>query len=174
MDKQVVCQYCGKVFYEKDYEYGDEYLKECAIHEVSHLNLEEKFKDKLEDAINILDKKYKSDTKLIKLNINTIYDESYYGTYIEYKINIKINNINKQSIIEVQFEDKENIPTIKDIVDNLEKHYKSEIDKEYIGNVLYEEYCGGEGADDYMIGNQYVRDIFKQLKGKKVILKVIE
>ena len=109
MNKQAVCQYCGKIFNEDDYEYGDEYLNECAKHEVSHLNLNEPFKNNLEEALKQLNKKYKSDTIFIGFEINTIYDESYYGTYIEYKINIKINDIKKESIIEVQFEDKENI-----------------------------------------------------------------
>ena len=29
MNKQAVCQYCGNIFNEDDYEYSNEYLKEC-------------------------------------------------------------------------------------------------------------------------------------------------
>ncbi|CAG7840044.1 hypothetical protein CLOHAE12215_01460 [Clostridium haemolyticum] len=58
MDKIARCQYCGKEFIKKEEDYDDDYVCKCVMHECEHINMEAKFKNNLQEAINILNKKY--------------------------------------------------------------------------------------------------------------------
>lgn len=177
MKKQAVCQYYGKVFEEVDENnITHEYLSECATHEVEHLNTKATFKNNLEETLKVLDNKYDSVSSYNKISVHTCYDEHYYGTDITYSFNLQSNKLDKNYNIEivVQYEDKENIPATKDIIEKIEKYYICNIKKEYKGLITYEDWCGGDGADDFMIGDRYIRDVFQELRGKTIEIKILD
>lgn len=173
MIKKVICQYCGKEFLENDYEY-DDYIPECEIHEMSHLNLKEKFEINLQQALNRLDQKYNCKSHYQNCSVD-LYRNYNYDDEITYDCDFssdKFETIHLQ--IKVDYEQLENVPTTETIISDIEKYYIAEIKKEYIGIVEYEDWCGGDGADDYVLDGQYMGDIFRELKGKKVLIKVLD
>lgn len=177
MKKQAVCEYCGKVFEERiNEENYYNYKQDCVEHEITHLPLAKDFEFNLSCALNELDEKYDSESNILKIDISACW-ESYYGRDITYDFkieNTKIKNIMIEKI-EVPYESKEKIPTKEEIMTLLEQHYFiPTIQKEYKGTVSFEDYCGGLGADDYMIGDLYVKDIFHELKGKNIKINIID
>lgn len=177
MKKQAVCEYCGMVFEEKpDNEYYYNYKLACVEHEITHLNLEGDFRNNLKESLDRIDKKYKSESKISKINVSACWD-SYYGKDITYDFEVKNTKIDINIIhkIEVQYNEKENVPTSDEIIKLLEHHFFiPTIDNKYEGLFRYEDFCGGDGADDFMIGESYMHTIYEAFKGKKVRIEVIE
>lgn len=60
------------------------------------------------------------------------------------------------------------------ILKELEKYYILESEKRITGVVEFEDWCGGHGADDYIINGMYIRDIMKRLEGKKISIQILE
>lgn len=177
MKNQAVCEYCGKIFEEKkDSEYYHNYEQECVEHEITHLNLEEDFRNNLTEVLNIIDKKYNSESKISYIKVSACWD-SYYGKDITYEFEIRNTKIAEKITqkIEVQYNNKENIPASEEIINLLEQNFFiPTIENKYEGLVKFEDWCGGDGADDYMVGDSYISTIFKAFKGKKVRIEVIE
>lgn len=178
MKKQVVCEYCNKVFQESKDEnsYGNDYKQECVNHEITHLNLEKKFRLNLQQALKQIDEKYASNSLIERIEISACWD-SYYGKDITYDFKVNNSKIIKviESKIEVPYAQKEMIPTSLEIINQLEHHFFiPTINKKYEGIFNFEDYMGGNGADDFMIGDSYMRTIFEAFKGKKVRIEVIK
>lgn len=177
MKKQAVCEYCGKVFEERiNGENYYSYKQDCVEHEITHLPLAKDFEYNLSCSLNELDEKYGSESNIIKIDISACWD-SYYGKDITYEFKLENTKINKtiSEKIEVPYENKESIPTKEEIMTRLEQHYFiPTLKKEYKGKVSFEDWCGGDGADDYMIGDLYVKNIFHELKGKNIEIKIVD
>lgn len=181
MKKQAVCEYCGKTFDKKsDKEQSRKdyynYKQDCVEHEITHLNLREKFVCNLSDALDFLDKKYGQTSNILKVEVSVCYD-SYYGKDITYEFKVENSAIkeNIQFKITVSYDNKEEIPTSKEIIAQLEHHFFiPKIKNKYEGEFCFEDWCGGDGANDYMIGESYMRTIYEAFKGKKVRIEVIE
>ena len=178
MKKQSVCEYCGKIFEEKfDKEgYANNYKMECVKHEITHLDLEEKFRTNLIHALIQLDIKYNSSSIIEKIEVNACWD-SYYGKDITYTFRISNDKINNtiESEIEVYYENKEKVPTSNEIISQLEHHFFiPTINQKYEGIFRFEGFCGGDGADDFIIGESYMKTIYKAFEGKKVRIEVID
>jgi len=177
MKKQAVCEYCGQIFEEhtdlNDYR---DYKMECVEHEVTHLNLEEQFRNNLKNALNKLDEKYQGLSIISKIEVDACWD-SYYGRKVTYDFELYNTTLDKNigSKIEVHYGNKEKIPTSGEIIDKLEQHFFIPvINQKYEGEFTFEDYCGGDGANDFRIGESYMRTIFGAFEGKKVRLEVIE
>ena len=177
MKKQAVCEYCDQIFEEhidiNDYR---DYKKECVEHEVTHLNLEEKFTNNLKNALNELDRKYNSISTISKIDVSACWD-TYYGRDVIYDFELHNTTLDKiiSSKIKVSYGDKEKIPTSEEIINKLEQHFFIPmVNQKYEGIFTFEGYCGGNGADDYMIGESYMRTIYKAFKDKKVRIEVME
>jgi hypothetical protein len=178
MKKQAVCEYCGQIFEEvlNNEGFASHYKTECVRHEITHLNLDEKFKDNLQKALDWLDNKYNSESTIVNFNISACWD-SYYGHDITYDFGISNTALNNTvgSKMVVQYCDKEKVPTSEELIEKLEHHFFiPTINKKYEGYFRYEGFDGGDGAEDYLIGEAYMDDIFKGFQGKKVRLEVIE
>jgi len=176
MKKQAVCEYCGQIFEEhtdpNDYR---DYKKECIEHEITHLNLEEKFRNNLKNALNELDRKYHGLSTISKIDVSACWD-SYYGRDVTYDFELHNTTLNKtiDSKIEVHYSDKEKVPTSEEIINKLEQHFFIPVvNQKYEGKFTFEDYCGGDGANDFMIGESYMRTIFRAFEGKKVRIEVI-
>jgi hypothetical protein len=173
MKKQAVCEYCNMIFEEA--EHGD-YKQECVKHEITHLNLNEKFESELITALKMLDLKYGSISNIINTSVSTCWD-SYYGKDVTYEFEIHNDKMNKiiKSKIEVNYENKESVPTSDNIYEALELHYFiPTINHKYEGKFTFEDYMGGHGCDDYMVGDVYMNTIFNAFKNKKVRIEIID
>jgi hypothetical protein len=180
MKQQAICEYCGEVFGGGKEDCQENYLHECVNHEITHLNLESKFKENLKEALHKLDKKYNMKSEILKVNVSACWDE-YYGKDITYEFDIhnKIldNRIEKRNFpnsIVIPYEDKENVPTYEYIFDLLDKSFfMPNIDKKFEGVFDFESYQGGYGEDDYKVGDVYMSKIYNKFKGKKVKIELI-
>jgi len=176
MKKQAVCEYCGQVFDSKDYEYDNEHISECAKHEMSHLNLIDSFRINVKESLSILYSKYDSKSQFNKIETSVCYDD-YYGKDITYSFEFNSDKIKKSYKVSFKVDydtNKEHIPTNEEIMNEIEKYYISNIKKEYKGKVSFEDFCGGHGEDDYILDNRYIRDIFKELTGKNIEIKILD
>ncbi len=177
MIKKVVCKYCNKEFIKDNYEYY-RYLSECAEHEMSHLNLKEEFKNNLISALNSMDKKYNCESNYWSCTVDLYYYSNYNNddpSAVSYTSCFDSNKFEKKKItINVDYDNLEHVPTENEIIQRIEKYYVSEIKKEYSGIVEFEDWCGGYGADDYVLNGQYIKNIFEQLKGKKIKITVLD
>ena len=176
MKKQAVCEYCGKVFQERNDEDYYDYKQDCVKHEITHLNLYEDFKINLTCALWELDQKYKSGSNILKIEVSACWG-SYYGKDVTYDFEVNSTAINERIVqkIEVPYDNKENIPTKEEIINLLEHHYFiPTIENKYEGIFKFEDWCGGDGANEHMIGDSYISTIYEAFKGKKVRIEVIE
>lgn len=169
MQIKTICEKCGKEFIGD----GTEVKRTCIEHEVlEHFNAKVVFKERLEEVLCILDKHYKTETSYLFKDLSIYMD--YCGSFdnISYYFNISNNNLSKDCVIVVY--DYTKIPSITEIREHIEKYFKSNVKKYYEGIVQFEDFCGGDGADDYILDGQYMRDIFKELKGKKIKITIVE
>lgn len=179
MKKQAVCEYCGMIFEDRETNDNEDYYnykQDCVAHEITHLDLNNKFKSNLIEALLNLDKKYNTGSVVLSIEVSACWD-SYYGKDITYDFQIKNTNITKTIThkIEVPYDKKEKIPTVTEIISSLEHHYFiPTINNKYEGIFKFEDWSGGDGADDYMIGESYMKTIFGAFKNKKVRIEVIE
>lgn len=176
MLKIVKCQYCGKEFVKKEEDY-DDYVRECALHEIEHLHIKEQFENNLQDAIKVLNHKYDStsDYKNYNLDVEQLGYEVDDINYIIYNFELTIDkNIQKDIQIYGKYKDFKNCLATQEIIDEIEKYYKSNIKKMYEGKVTFEDWLGGNGANDYVLDGQYMRDIFAELLGKKIKITVVD
>ena len=125
MKKQAVCEYCGMIFEESFKDgYASKYKQECVNHEITHLNLEEKFRNNLLEALKTLDEKYSSISTIKNIEVSVCWDY-YYGKDITYDFKINNDKLNKtiESSVEVVYGCKEDIPTVEEIINQLEQHF---------------------------------------------------
>ncbi|WP_039230611.1 hypothetical protein [Clostridium haemolyticum] len=176
MLKIVKCQYCGKEFIETEEDYG-EYIRECVLHEIEHVHIKKCFEENLKNALRILDRKYNTVSNNENYNIDAIstgYDNNDIN-YIAYNFTLIINkDIYKDIELWGGHREFKHCPTIQEIINEIEKYYKSNIKKTYEGVVTFEDWMGGNGANDYVLDGQYTRDIFKELLGKKIKITVVD
>jgi len=174
MKKQAVCEYCGKIFEDNpDEEICSDYKQECVEHEITHLNLDELFKINLIKALEFIDEKYNSLSKIIKIDLSACWD-SYYGRDVTYNFEIENTKITKRikSKIEVQYDYKEKIPTSEEIISLLNQHFFiPTIENKYEGVFRCED---EDGANDYVIGESSMNNIYEMFKGKKVKIEVVK
>ena len=166
---KTICEECGKEFIGD----GGEIKKQCAEHELTeHYNADKIFKERLRYALSELDNCYQTATSYQFKKVSVY--EDYYGNIenVSYYFSISNSEFNKGCEIDVY--DYKNIPTVRDIKEEVEKYFKSNIKKHYEGVVRFEDWCGGHGADDYVIDGQYIREIFSELLDKKIKITVIE
>lgn len=174
MIKQCVCSMCGKEFNYDDY--GYDFEAECFKHEIiEHLKGDIKCKEIIEDAINDLNQKYKTDYKISEYDFNPYYSDYGLGeNQISMSFILNLKSKNKQIMIEKQFENETINLTKEDVIKEVNPYYMEDIEEKYIGVVNFEDWCGGHGADDYVINGMYVRDIMSRLKGKKIEIRIID
>lgn len=174
MIKQCVCSLCGKKFNYKDY--GDDYERECFKHEViDHLNGDKKCKRIINDTINDLNQKYKLSFSMIDYKFNPYYDDYIYSGTDEIEISFKLKTSSEIFItLIVKCTDNTINLTKEMIISEIDMYYIKESKKKIIGVVKFEDWCGGHGADDYIINGMYLRDIMKELEGKKVSIQILK
>lgn len=166
---KTICEECGKEFIGD----GGEIKKNCVEHELmEHYNADKIFKERLSNVLYSLDNCYQTKT-LYQFKGVSVYEDYYGGIEnVSYYFNINNDKINKDLQIDVY--DYTKIPTINDIREIIEKYFKSNIKKYYEGVVKFEDFCGGYGADDYILDGQYIRQIFNELLDKKIKITIIE
>lgn len=112
------------------------------------------------EVVEVLNEQYEKEYQVTDCQIDVYSD----CTYICFLLNgerVKIDITNPQS-------PQEGVRTL--IKEVLTGYYTNT----YIGTVYYEDWCGGHGADDYMLNNIYMRDIMSRFVGKRVRISVID
>lgn len=166
---KTICEECGKEFIGD----GGEVKKKCVEHElIEHYSADKLFNERLNNVLLDLDTHYKTKTSFSFKGVSVY--EDYYGGIenISYYFNISNDNLNKDLQIDVY--DYTQIPTIRDIKNAIEKHFKANIKKYYEGIVKFEDFSGGNGADDYVLDGQYMRSICQELVDKKIRITILE
>lgn len=174
MIKECVCSFCGMKF---NYDsYGDDFERRCFKHEVlEHLNGDKKCESIIKDVVNELNEKYGVSFSVLDYNFNPYYDD--YDGLVKNEIEISFELRGTSDIfIRLTVTCISNtINLTRDmILKELEKYYILESEKRITGVVEFEDWCGGHGADDYIINGMYIRDIMKRLEGKKISIQILE
>ena len=176
MIKKAVCDKCGREFIEV-VEDGivNNIAKECLEHElVEHFNVNKTFETELVKAISKLDSVYNTTTKYEFKDVS-VYENYYNGIEkIEYTFKIENEKIKSKEVDIVIYENYTIVPTSEKISKIIEKHFKSSVKKYYEGVVEFEEWCGGNGADDYVLDGDYMNSILRELLGKKIRILVLD
>lgn len=176
MKEQCICDFCGKVFVSNP-DRTDEYKVKCFQHEVmEHMNGEEYFAELIQGCIDKLNKEYGVDFYYEDYDFNPYYEN--YG-YDNDNINMSFILVVGQKRITVTFIDfkyKNRKFTLgeEEILKALNPYYIENVQKEYEGVLEFEDWCGGHGADDYVLNGMYMRDIMHRLKGKRISIKVLD
>ena len=166
------CRYCGEIFSD---EMNNNYWEEYISHEVSHLDLEPKFRNNLDMALRELDDEYQSEFYYTDFKF-IIESDEYYGTFLTYKVTVKSEKLSVKADVnmKVMYINKEIVPTVKEIKKSIEGSYTKKLSTSYKGIVLYDSYLDGNGTCEYMIDNKLAKDILKELNGKRIEIRVIE
>lgn len=153
------CEYCGKIFYEK---------QECLNHEINEHSEMYKYKKIIYDTLNSLNKKYNMN-KLIKEN-SLIIDikqkecEGFSYANIDLSFYIDEYEIKETSSADL-------------IIDKIKKSMNEcfLLDVNSVeGTLDYEEFCGGDGADDYIINGIYLKDLLLNKEGKYIKIEITD
>lgn len=175
MIKKCICSLCQKEF---DFEYyGNSYEKECFKHEViDHLRGDIVCEDIIKSVVNELNQEYKLNFTIKDYEFNPYYkvwDSSVCGNEID--LSFKLQTSSDIFIrLTTTCIDGEISLTKEKITEMIKKYYIEESEKQITGVVEFEDWCGGNGADDYVINGMYLRDIMKRLKGKKILIQILE
>lgn len=153
------CEYCEHKFYDK---------KECFDHEVNEHDGLDKYKRVIYNTLSKLNQKYNMnksiDEKELDLNIyNNECDGFYYkDIYVSFHI--------ENHSIEAYVSD-----------DTIESIMESEMNKAFLqdincidGILQYEGWCGGHGADDYIINGIYLKDLLFNKDGKRIKIEITD
>lgn len=153
------CEHFGGKFYNK---------KECFDHEINEHGGLDKYKKIIYDILNKLNQKYNMnksiDEKELNLNIYNSECDGFY--YTEIYVSFDVDNY----LIAACVSD-----------DTIENIIESEMDKAFLkdinsieGILQYEGWCGGHGADAYIINGIYLKDLLFNKSGKRIKIEIID
>lgn len=175
MKEQCICSFCDKVFVRTDD--ADEYKRECFEHEVNeHMNGKEYFKDLIEESIEELNSEYNVEARYKRFGFRPYYTDYGYGEDQIGMSFVLVLSEDKQVAINYEFKYVEGEFSLdkKGIIEKLTPQYLASVKKEYKGVLGFEDWCGGHGEDDYTLNGMYLRDILRELKGKKIEIRVLD
>lgn len=173
MKKICKCSLCGAEF--SYAERGDCYIEDCFKHEVlDHLKGDKVCKGIIKDTINDLNQKYKIEFTMIDYRFNPYYSD--YGMEENsIEISFRLKGISTEYVeLYIKCVNNEFTLTKEMLIKELNKYYVEATSESYVGVVRFEDWCGGHGADDYIINGMYIRDIMKRLEGKKISIQVLK
>lgn len=153
------CDYCGKIFYDK---------QECLNHEENEHSEVYNYKKVIYDTLHSLNKKYNMNKQIkensLSIDMRQKECEGFYYTNIYLSFYIGDYYINENASEEL-------------IVDKIKK----DMDECFLrdvnsieGTLKYEGFCGGDGADDYIVNGIYLKDLLLNKEGKYIKIEITD
>lgn len=153
------CEYCDETFENKD---------DCFKHEIEKHEGTEEYYEAIYDTLDELNSKYdmnkKIDNRSIYIDADLCEVDGY--EYIEVHISFCLDGY----LISKNGSDN---TIMDDIIDIMEECFLNDV-KNIEGTLRYEGWCGGDGADDYIINGTYLNDFLKNKKGKHIKIEIFD
>jgi hypothetical protein len=173
MKKKFECAFCEEEFIED---------KQCIEHEISHGNFKDVFEKNLNQALTELDQKYLVNSVINNIDFRCYDDWDFLPDMsynIEYKFEISTTHDSRsmfmKKAITEHYSENYNVIDKNRLIKIIEQEFfMPELKGKYEGKFLYESYSGGDGADDFLVGEVYMKTIFQLFKDKNIRIEVID
>lgn len=153
------CEYCGEIFENKD---------TCFKHEIEEHEGKEEYYNIIYETLDELNNKYDMSKNInnrnISININSCECDGF--EYIEIHVSFLLDN-------DLIIVDGVENSIIYDIKKQMEECFLNSV-KNIEGTLTHEGWCGGYGADDYIINGTYLKDFLKNKEGKYIKIEIFD
>lgn len=156
MKEMYKCEYCNETF---------EIKEECLKHEIDIHKGTEKYYSLIRNILNELNNKYNmnKEIKSCDIDINPKFSNGYEWMSFEVSIDLDYTYLINISSSEDFIVDK--------IKCEMESCYLDEVNN-IEGTLMFEDWCGGDGADDYIINGVYLKDFLYGKQGKHINIQI--
>lgn len=162
------CSVTGKQFTDE---------RECLNHEIESRGIPEAYKGNFEKALKSVASKFEVEVEIVDFKVCAYVD---FDDFYEIVVDYTLSSPSFESLIRSTLKDHYDFHDFK--VKSSEEfaqlltslHFTPKLQNKYVGVFFFEDYMGGHGADDYLIGHHTMRSIYNAFAGKTVELKVIE
>jgi len=153
------CEYCGEMFKNRD---------DCFKHEIEKHEGTERYYKAIYNILNELNSKYDMSKNIdgqnisVDMNLCVCDGYEYIENYISFYLDDCLINVSGSEHI-----------IIHDLKNQMEQCFLDNL-KNIEGTLRHEGWCGGYGADDFIINGTYLKDFLKNKEGKHIKIEIFD